>query len=188
MRTRSLLAGIALFLGLHATANNIQVANISLVENTGTTAKVQFDVSWENSWRGGGVANWDAAWVFVKFKFSNGLWRHTQLSGSGHTAPGGSTIDLGLAQPANPHDPSSNPVIGIFIRRDADGTGTFTANGVQLLWDYSAQGIIAQNDIAEVKVFAVEMVYVNEGASSSAAVAMSQRTSMFLARATTPTG
>jgi len=102
--------------------------------------------------------------VFVKFKFSNGLWRHAQLSGSGHTAPGGSTIDLGLAQPANPHDPSSNPVIGIFIRRDAEGTGTFTANGVQLLWDYGAQGIIAQNDIAEVKVFAVEMVYVNEGA------------------------
>lgn len=164
MRTRSLCTGIVLLLGLYTTANNIQVANISLVENTGTTAKVQFDVSWENSWRGGGVANWDAAWVFVKFKFSNGLWRHAQLSGSGHTAPGGSTIELGLAQPANAHDPSSNPVIGIFIRRDAEGTGTFTANGVQLLWDYSAQGIIAQNDIAEVKVFAVEMVYVNEGA------------------------
>lgn len=164
MRTRLPLAGLALVLGLQAKANNIQVANTSLVENSGTTAKVQFDISWENSWRGGGVANWDAAWVFVKYKLSNGLWQHAQLSGSGHAAPSGSVIELGLAQPANAHDPGSNPVIGVFIRRDADGTGTFSITGAQLLWDYSAAGIIAQNDIAEVKVFAVEMVYVNEGA------------------------
>ena len=159
-----ILAAVAVLLSCTAVANNIQVSNTTLTENTGTTAKVQFDITWENSWRGGGVANWDAAWVFVKYKLSNGLWQHMNPSGSGHTAPSGSTIDLGLAQPENPHDPVSNPVIGIFIRRDADGTGTFSASGVQLLWDYSAAGILAQNDIAEVKVFAVEMVYVNEGA------------------------
>ena len=158
------LPAAALFLLQGAQANNIQVANTTLTNNTGTTALVQFDISWENSWRGGGVVNWDAAWVFVKFKQSNGAWRHAYPSASGHTAPSGSLLDLGLLAPGTAHHATNNPVVGLFLRRSADGSGTFTANGVQLLWDFAAQGVIATNDIVEVKVFAVEMVYVNEGA------------------------
>ncbi|MCB0765283.1 MAG: hypothetical protein KDB84_11290, partial [Flavobacteriales bacterium] len=167
MRTK-LFAGV--FLALCAggiapvAANNIQVSNTTLTGNTGSEVMVQFDISWENTWRGGGVANWDAAWVFVKFKYSNGLWKHVQLATSGHVPAGGSLIDMGLLTPGAAADPVINPTIGVFIRRDADGTGTFSATGVQLKWDYAAQGILAYNDIAEVRVFAVEMVYVNQGA------------------------
>ncbi len=144
-------------------ANNIAVANTSLATTTGTTATIQFDITWENSWRGDGVINWDAAWVFIKFKQSNGVWRHAQLAESGHTAPAGSLIDTGLLTPTAAYHATTNPVLGIFIRRDADGRGTFAANGVQLLWDHGAQGIVTVNDILEVRVFAIEMVYVNEG-------------------------
>lgn len=154
----------AFLVAASAHANNIQVTNVTLVDNTGTSAKVQFDISWENSWRGGGVANWDAAWVFVKVKQSNGVWVHARLGNGGHTAPAGSMLDMGLVSPDSAYNAISNPVVGVFLRRDADGNGTFTATAVQLAWPYGAQGIIASNDIAEVKVFAIEMVYVNEGA------------------------
>ena len=58
-------------------ANNINVTGTTLTGATVSTVQVQFNLSWENSWRGGGVTNWDAAWVFVKFRTSAaGTWRH----------------------------------------------------------------------------------------------------------------
>ena len=144
-------------------ANNIQVSNAAFQVHSDTEARIQFNLSWENSWKGSGVANWDAAWVFLKYKQSNGAWRHVQLTFSGHTAPPGSAVDNGLLDPFTPFNASTNPVMGVFIRRDTDGTGTFTANGVQLRWDIGTQGIIAVNDIVEVRVFAIETVYVNQG-------------------------
>ena len=52
-------------------ANNIQVANVTLTgQNTvDDYTLVEFDISWENSWRVvGGPGNWDQAWKFVKYK------------------------------------------------------------------------------------------------------------------------
>ena len=97
-----------------ARANNIQVTNLTLTGNTGTSALVQFDLSWENSWRGGGVGNWDAAWVFVKYRPNGGGWQHVLLSNTGHAAPIGSIMDMGLLIPGGgtPYDPTANPVVG----------------------------------------------------------------------------
>lgn len=168
MKLKSLLLRTALlsvaFFFLHgAHANNIQVANTTLTNNTGSTVMVQFDISWENSWRGGGVNNWDAAWVFVKYKLpGDGGFNHARLQATGHVAPGGSMIDVGLVSTGVAYNASTNPVVGVFIRRAADGTGTFSANGVQLLWNYGALGF-SVNDITEVRVYAVEMVYMNQG-------------------------
>lgn len=150
-------------MAISAHANNIQVANINLIDNGGGMATVQFDISWENSWRGGGVNNWDAAWVFVKYKLVNGLWYHAELYETGHEAPSGSLIELGRHNPLGP--PGGNHVIGVYIRRDVDGVGTFAANGVGLQWQYLANGLPATafSDIAEVQVYALEMVYINEG-------------------------
>lgn len=145
-------------------ANNIQVTNPTLTGNTGTSALVQFDLSWENSWRGGGVSNWDAAWVFVKYRTIGGVWQHVLLNNTGHTAPVGCMIDMGLLIPGGtPYDANTNPVIGTFIRRSADGNGTFAITGVQLRWNYGTQGL-AYNDIAQVQVFAIEMCAVLQGA------------------------
>lgn len=145
-------------------ANNIQVANINLVDNGGGMATVQFDISWENSWRGGGVNNWDAAWVFVKYKLpGDGGLSHMYLDPADQQYPSGATIDQGLLVPASTYDPVTNPLVGVFIRRDADGTGTLSASGAQVKWNYGSLGL-SFGDIAEVRVYAIEMVYINQGA------------------------
>lgn len=147
-----------------ADANNIQVTNITLQNNTGSAVMLHFDLSWENSWRGGPVANWDAAWLFAKVRLSSGEWQHIQLANNGHSAPAGTQIELGLEQPALAYNSSSNPVVGAFLHRSVNGYGALDAPGVQLLWNYLEQGIVVPAQVAEVRVFAIEMVYVNEGA------------------------
>jgi formylglycine-generating enzyme required for sulfatase activity len=135
-------------------ANNIQITNASL---TGQNASddfimVKFDLSWENSWRiSTGPSNWDAAWVFVKYRVSNGNWQHALLHNSGHNAPIGSTIA------------SSGDGMGVFIHRSENNTnGTFNLTGVQLRWNYGLNGL-GDNDSLEVKVFGIEMVYIPQG-------------------------
>ena len=69
----SLLAGSAL-------ANNLTVTNVIVLNAANGVADVRFDLSWDNSWHsswpeyGGALnmTNWDAAWVFVKFRCAGG--------------------------------------------------------------------------------------------------------------------
>ena len=162
LRITSCLA-LGLLLHTAGTANNIQVANATLTGNTGTSAKIQFDLSWENSWRGGVVSNWDAAWVFVKYRTSTtGDWQPVELSNTGHVAPTGSQVDLGLSFPGGVYNASTNPALGVFIYRNAVGTGNLALFNVQLQWNYSALGLVF-NDVAQLQVFAIEMVYVPQG-------------------------
>lgn len=144
-------------------SNNIQVTNATLNGNNGTSVKVQFDLTWENSWRGGGVVNWDAAWVFVKFRSANGSWQHAQLASSGHSVPSSAQLHMGTWDVDQAYDAVSNPVVGVFISRATDGSGNFTASGIQLDLPYASMGF-GFNDLQEVKVFAIEMVHVNQGA------------------------
>jgi formylglycine-generating enzyme required for sulfatase activity len=109
---------------------------------------VQFNLSWQNSWRTSTTApfNWDAAWVFVKYKVgTTGDWKHATLSTSGHTIPSGATS-------------TQSDATGVFIYRSADGTGTFSPSGIQLLWNYGTDGV-ANDAKVTVRVYAVEMVY-----------------------------
>jgi len=131
-----------------ATSNNIQVSTPVLTgQNTGSHfTQVQFTVTWDNSWRD--VVNWDAAWVFVKYKGNDGVWKHATLSatGSDHTAPSGSTIT-----------PSSDGK-GVFIYRSTNGSGSNSFTNAKLHWNYGTDGV-GDNDLVTVKVFAIEMVY-----------------------------
>ncbi|MBU6324554.1 MAG: SUMF1/EgtB/PvdO family nonheme iron enzyme [Bacteroidetes bacterium] len=152
-------------------ANNISVSNITLtgrdvsagVNNAANFSMVQFNISWENSWRrSSGPANWDAAWVFVKYRRSGGTWQHAWLNNTGHTAPSGSTIDAGLLTPGTAFNASTNPGMGVFIYRSSTGAGTNTFNSVQLRWNYGAQSI-PDTAVVDIRVFAIEMVYVPQG-------------------------
>ena len=154
--TRLTLCLAALLLGAASVqANNLAISNVSLTgqDTANDFILVQFDISWENSWRisGGDPNNWDAAWVFVKYRIAGGDWRHATLHTSGHTAPAGSTIDT-------PGDGT-----GIFIYRSADGTGMVTFNSVQLRWNYGADGLADNETDVEVQVLGIEMVYVPQG-------------------------
>ena len=163
-----LLIGLLLNSGA-VQANNITVSNISLTQRNATDdyTMVQFDLSWENSWRtsnlnGDGVTNWDAAWVFVKYRVAGGVWQHAWLNNDGHSGTG-ATIYAGLQTPGSAFNATTNPGVGVFIYRSADGTGTFSITGAKLRWNYGANGV-AEDASVEVKVFAIEMVYVPEGA------------------------
>jgi formylglycine-generating enzyme required for sulfatase activity len=165
MNQRYLLPLAALLLTTSLHANNISVSNPTLTAtNTGAgTTQVQFTITWANSWRTTSAPNnWDAAWVFVKYRdASTGLWQHARL-GDSHLAPVDAIVATGLLTPGTAYEAAINWGVGAFIHRSADGTGTFTANGVELRWNYGQNGI-TYADIAEVKVFAVEMVYVPQG-------------------------
>ena len=163
---------VALCSGL--SANNITVSNVQLTgQNTSAGANssanftlVQFDLSWENSWRfTAGPGNWDAAWVFIKYRVGTGDWQHARLNNTGHIAPAGSTIDAGLQSPGTAFNASTNPGIGAFIYRSAVGTGTFSLNNVQMRWNYGANGVL-DNDVVDVRLYAIEMVYVPQSSFS----------------------
>jgi len=154
-------------------ANSIQVSNTKLTGQNTTDGYtlVQFDLSWENSWRTSSAPfNWDAAWVFVKYRITaaNGgddLWKHAWLNNSGHSSGTGTgaTIDAGLLTPGDAFNATTNPALGVFIYRSADGTGTFSITGAQLRWNYGANSV-ADDATVDVQVFAIEMVYVPQGA------------------------
>jgi hypothetical protein len=90
-------------------SNNISVTSVALtgqntaagLNNANNFTLVQFNLSWENSHRVSfGPTNWDAAWVFIKFKVAGSTnWQHARLNNIGHTAPIGSTVDIGLSTP-----------------------------------------------------------------------------------------
>ena len=149
-------------------ANNITVS--SPVLSTGSAADgydfVTFDLSWENSWRlSSGASNWDAAWVFVKYRVSGGEWLPANLHNTGHVAGTGTAADItvGLVDDNAAFNATTNPGIGAFVYRSSAGSGTFTSTGLKLRWDYGADGISSGTNV-EVKVFAIEMVRVLQGA------------------------
>lgn len=233
---------ILLFAFLPSEANNIAVSSVSLggrtivsENNANNSVKIQFDLSWENSWRLDSIQepyNWDAAWVFVKYRQAydyvasevnssgttvtvsstrgltagmpvritggtgtlaansfvsavlNGtqftlsatptvalsganieakrIWQHVQLADTGHSVPSNATLQLGLLTPGSAYNAASNPAVGAFIYRSANGTGTFSLSDAEFLWKYRNQGV-EDYDQVEIEVYAIEMVYVNAG-------------------------
>jgi formylglycine-generating enzyme required for sulfatase activity len=137
-------------------ANNIKVADVVLTSQnfSAKTARVRFNLSWENSWRVSNEPNnWDAAWVFVKYrKQGETSWKHASISNvqAHHTAPSGSVIM-----------PDADGV-GAFVYRSTNGTGNFIVNQAELQWKYGSD-VLSSNERVEVRVYAIEMVYVPTG-------------------------
>lgn len=104
--------GITIVLFLAASswlcANNIQVSGTVLsgsyvtnIPNSSTHyTGVQFNVTWENSWRlSGPPANWDAAWVFVKFRVGTADIEYTTITSTGTSVSVGNTAGLRVGMP-----------------------------------------------------------------------------------------
>lgn len=224
-------------------ANNISVSNVRLTgkNTTSNYVMVEFDLSWENSWRTTNAPNnWDAAWVFIKFRVARDyisdattsstgttvtvgsttglrvgmpiykysgtgavsgygttvvtqvnsattftlsaapstafasarivgrrIWEHAYLHNSGHIASDGTgtgaKVQVGLVNEDAGYNATTNPAVGAFFYRSGNGTGTTTINNAQLRWNYGDNNV-GDNDPIEVEVFAIEMVYVPQGA------------------------
>ena len=141
------------------------MANVTLTgQNTvDDYTLVEFDISWENSWRVvGGPGNWDAAWVFIKYRVGGGPWLHAWINDEGHTPPPGSTIEVGLLDPGSQFTSMDNPGMGVFIYRSSPGSGNFAITDAKLRWNYGDNGL-SDNEQVDIKVFAIEHVYVPQG-------------------------
>lgn len=83
-------------------ANNISVSNVRLTgkNTTSNYVMVEFDLSWENSWRTTDAPNnWDAAWVFIKFRVARDYISDATTSSTGTTVTVGSTTGLRVGMP-----------------------------------------------------------------------------------------
>lgn len=162
-----MLLVIALLLAVWpATGNNIIVSNVSITGQNPVDdfSMVSFNVSWENSWRTSThESNWDAAWIFVKFRLSGTIdWQHAFLNNTGHSAPTGATIAPGLVNTAAAFHATTNPAVGVFLHRSADGIGPVNFTNVQLRWNYGVSGL-SDYATVEICVFAIEMVFIPQG-------------------------
>jgi formylglycine-generating enzyme required for sulfatase activity len=143
-----------------ASANHLTITNFQVAQTSSSSQRITYscDVTWENSWRT--VANYDAVWVFMKYSLDAGVtWNHarmaeTGVNPSGFSAPSGFEIIV-------PADKT-----GFFLQRTDLNSGDVAVEDVRFVWDYSQDGLTAQQALAANtinKVFGVEMVYVPAG-------------------------
>ena len=133
--------------------NNIITTNTTLTLDAPAAGSglVAFDLSWENSWRsddGNGRNNWDAAWIFVKYRINGGDWQHMDLSALGNV-PANATAEVKQGK-------------GVMVYRSATGAGTVTFPDLELIWDYTTSGLQPLDEV-DIKVFSIEMVHIPEG-------------------------
>lgn len=171
MRLFYIGAFLALMMPFGSNANDIVVSSATLIgqnvtagpNNVANFTFARFDLNWSNSWRtSSGPSNWDAAWVFVKYRIEGGTgctaggWQHATLSAinGNHSI----TTSNGVAGSINVTADGK----GVFLYRSADGTGSINWDQVLLRWNYGADGLLDACNVS-VKVFAVEMVYIPQG-------------------------
>ena len=153
MKTFFLASLTILFTGF-SYANDIQLANTGLSNQNiiSHTVEVKFDVNWKNSWRTStNESNYDGAWLFVKFrKVNTSLWQHCSFNIGGFTSPAGSTVKV------------SADLKGFWVYSSANQIGDVNYTGGKVIWNYGSNGVL-DADSVEIRVFAVEMVYIPQG-------------------------
>jgi hypothetical protein len=141
-----------LFILKIALANNVTLSNVSIINNGPSNIQVQFDISWENSWRiVTGPNNYDGAWVFFKYKTATGNWTHLHLKGTNNST--NSQYEIYQNSAAEFADGLRT---GAMIYRSATnlGGGTLNFTGVRL----GVNDALPYN--IDVRGFAIEMVYI----------------------------
>ena len=139
---KTLIIILFVLLTVSGRANNILISNVSSVPGTGFV-QLQFDLSWDNSWKNS--VNWDAAWVFFKFKDNDGTWHHLNLTNSNNLSTNaGYTINV-------PPD-----MTGAMIYRNATGSGSVALTGMRV-------GVNNLPGSFDIKAFAIEMVDIPQG-------------------------
>ena len=156
---------------------NLSYANNLVISGTTITARdavnslltVQFDISWNNSWKN--TRNHDAAWVFFKvYNVTDDEYKHIFLKTTSATKSGGSVskfyvdpsgFDAGTGTDLEILVPGGNS--GCFIRRVDPGSGTVDTENVEVVLRYDALGIDTLDTI-QIHPYGIEMVNIPEGA------------------------
>ncbi|WP_278717399.1 FISUMP domain-containing protein, partial [Bacteroides caecimuris] len=141
------------FFSFGVSANNIQIKEPArVISVSGGYATIEVRLSWENSWRD--AENWDAAYLFLKYRPVGGDWTHIPVQLAGNIVSSPYTYMTAT--------PSSTTAPGMFIYRDDLGAGK--ADIVcRIRWktNYSRE----QFDKGEIQLLAqaIEMVFVPAG-------------------------
>ncbi|MCK5906240.1 MAG: SUMF1/EgtB/PvdO family nonheme iron enzyme, partial [Flavobacteriales bacterium] len=162
----SKLTFFLLLLGVSSFANNVHFVGEVTVEGKITSAGennpanytyINFSIAWENAWRndivGTGNAapyNYDAIWVFAKYRINGGEWKHASIGETGNISEPNTIID------------GVSDTRGAFIYSSQNFSGNFTSNNNKLKWFYVNDGVNDSDNI-EVELFAIEMVLATEG-------------------------
>ena len=152
---------LLLLIGISSFANNVNIVGNVTVEGKNTSAGINnpanytylnFSVAWNNAWRNDNVApyNYDAVWIFAKYRVNGGEWKHVSINKTGHVSEANTTIN------------GVNDTRGVFLYSSQNFSGNFVSNNNKLKWHYVNDGVNDSDNI-EVKLFAIEMVYIPEG-------------------------
>ena len=160
-----------IFAADYATANDVNVYDVTLQNLQGsgasTTVDVKFSVSQKNAFPSGltdgnSAAYYDRVWIFVKYFNSTDwaadtAWKHaTLVAGGTMSAYSGGTVGVGLA---GNNASNASPYLGAFVKPGANqivrwniGAATDETSSINTAKTY------------KVRVFAIEMVLVPTGA------------------------
>jgi len=172
-----LLIAVICLLAFSSNANNLQITGLTVSQSGSTGGTISFTITWNNCWNLSTTAapnNWDAAWVFVKFRncsaspaipFTHGtlntsmsthtlpssLQAMTSLPGSAYYTAGGSAAisSSGTLDDAN----------GIMLSPVTAGTASSVTGSVTL----NVSNLPSNASTITVEVVGVEMVYVPQG-------------------------
>jgi formylglycine-generating enzyme required for sulfatase activity len=141
-----------LMIGSQAYANGLVISNTSLTgQNTSTqTVQIRFNITWDNSWKDN--MNWDAVWIFCKYRVGTNAWSHATLNAAGFQTGSGTPININVACDQK----------GAFISRRDIGSGTLAATQVELRWNYGVDGVL-NSDAPDLNIYGMEMVYIPGG-------------------------
>ena len=150
-----------LALSTTANANYLRVNNVSYDLSGGT---VDFDITWNNSWRVdtlGAPNNWDAAWVFVKWRDCNAAVNDEWTHGVINTTLGAHTFS-NLQPVLNDGSVGISPApdnLGVMLRHPDNGIiPSFPSQVISL----DITNLPATGDL-DLRVMGIEMVYVTQG-------------------------
>jgi formylglycine-generating enzyme required for sulfatase activity len=158
-------------------ATNVQVSNVNQVNVDADNHRIEFDLSWEDSWRqdNNEPNNYDGVWIFIKYRDclekasgNPASYKHAWLSttATDHSIAsatvGGSSmameVEVGLTNISG-----TDRGMGIFIYQPAgDRIGDVTATTVSLLWKTSEHSPVENGTTNnyDIQINAIEMVYV----------------------------
>lgn len=144
-----------------ARANAIQVTNLTVDQASGT---VTFDLSWQNSWRVTTVPfNWDAAWVFVKFRECGVApttpWSHGVMSTTVGDHSFGSSLEPILSDGSATGIDAAPNNLGVMLRQNTAGIYPNTGPHTITL---RVNNLPPTGTDIDVKVFGIEMVFIPE--------------------------
>lgn len=134
--------------------NNVKVGMVKVTDVTSGIATLEIDLTWDNSWRDD--YNWDAVYLFMKYKPVSSEWAHVNLQDVQYTATNGCEVM---------NAKNGSDVVGVYIYPGSKGVYPVVSTKVILKWNcgsgYTKNSF--DNCLAFILPQAIEMVYIPYG-------------------------